>query len=51
MSYIDDEFPVSYSHETVRQLLIKNGLKLLRPVKIPGNLPYSDVQKKTAEGI
>ena len=51
MDYIKREFSVSYSHEAVRQLLIKNGLKLLRPVKIPGNLPYSDVQKKTAEGI
>lgn len=46
MSYINDEFSVSYSHEAVRQLLIKNGLKLLRPVKIPGNLPSPEVQKK-----
>jgi len=45
MSYINDEFSVSYSHEAVRQLLIKNGLKLLRPVKIPGNPPSPEIQK------
>ena len=49
MSYIDNEFSVSYSHEAVRQLLIKNGLKLLRPVKIPANLPSPEIQKKTVE--
>ena len=46
MSYINNEFSVFYSHEAVRQLLIKNGLKLLRPVKIPGNPPSSEIQKK-----
>lgn len=46
MSYINNEFSVSYSYEAVRQLLIKNGLKLLRPVKIPGNPPSSEIQKK-----
>ena len=46
MDYIKREFSVSYSHEAVRQLLIKNGLKLLRPVKIPGNPPSPEIQKK-----
>lgn len=46
INYINVEFSVFYSHEAVRQLLIKNGLKLLRPVKRPGNPPDPDVQKK-----
>ena len=44
--YIKKKFSISYSTEAVRQLLIKNGLKLLRPVKIPGNPPSPEVQKK-----
>ena len=46
MDYINNEFSISYSHEAVRKLLIKNGLKLLRPAKVPGNPPDPDVQKK-----
>ena len=51
IDYINVEFSVFYSHEAVRRLLIKNGLKLLRPVKRPGNPPDPDVQKKTSKNI
>ena len=44
--YINKKFSISYSTEAARQLLIKNGLKLLRPAKIPGNPPSPEVQKK-----
>ena len=46
MNYIDNEFSISYSHEAVRRMLIKNGLKLMRPVRRPGHPPDPDVQKK-----
>jgi transposase len=44
--YIKNCFKVEYNGETVRQLLIKNGLKILRPKVIPGNPPSEEKQKE-----
>lgn len=45
LQYINDNYRIKYSNEAVRQLLIKNGLKLLRPKVIPGNPPSEEEQK------
>ena len=45
-NYINDKFSVSYSVEAVRKLLIKNGIKVIRPRAVPGNTPGPDEQKK-----
>lgn len=47
--YIKEQFHVIYSVEAVRQLLHKQGLKLLRPKLIPGNPPSEEEQKKFVE--
>jgi len=47
--YIIESFNVTYSIEAVRQLLIKNGLKLLTPITVPGNPPNEEEQIKTIE--
>ena len=47
--YIKGHFKVAYSIEAVRKLLIKNGLKVLRPRVVPGNPPSEDEQKKTSK--
>jgi len=44
--YIKDHFKVAYSTETVRKLLKKRGLKVLRPKVVPGNPPSEEEQKK-----
>jgi len=44
--YIIDHFKVKYTTETIRKLLHKKGLKLLRPKVIPGNPPNAEEQKK-----
>ena len=49
--YIKDHFKVSYSTEAVRKLLIKKGLKVLRPKVVPGNPPSEEEQKKTSKNI
>lgn len=49
--YIKNCFRVEYNNETVRQLLIKNGLKILRPKVIPGNPPSEEEQKKISKNI
>jgi len=48
-NYINHKFSISYSVEAVRKLLIKNGLKVIRPRTVPGNPPSQDEQKKTVE--
>ena len=45
-NYINKKFSISYSIETVRKLLIKNGIKVIRPRTVPGNTPSPDEQKK-----
>lgn len=45
-NYINDKFSISYSVEAVRKLLIKNGIKVIRPRAVPGNTPGPDEQKK-----
>jgi transposase len=47
--HIEKNFNVGYSLEAVRQLLIKNGLKVLKPKVVPGNPPSEEDQKKTVE--
>jgi len=42
--YIKDKFGVSYSDEAVRQLLLKRGLKYIRPKTIPGSPPSVEEQ-------
>ncbi len=49
--YIKENFNVKYSIEGVRKLLIKNGLKLLKPKVIPGNPPSVEEQKKKLHSI
>ncbi len=44
--FIDDHFKINYSHEAVRKILRKNGIKFLRPKVIPGNPPSEEDQKK-----
>jgi len=45
-NYINEKFSISYSVEAVRKLLIKNGLKIIRPRIVPGNTPSPEEQKK-----
>ncbi len=45
-AYIQSNFKVTYNVETVRQLLIKRGLKLLRPKKVPGKPPSQEAQEE-----
>ena len=47
--YIKEQFHVVYTVEAVRQLLHKQGLKLLRPKLIPGNPPSEEEQKEFIE--
>jgi transposase len=49
--YIKDHFKVAYSNEAVRKLLLKKGLKVLRPKVVPGNPPSEEEQKKTSKSI
>jgi transposase len=44
-AYIQSNFKVTYDVETVRQLLHKRGLKLLRPKMIPGK-PASQTEQE-----
>ena len=44
--YIQDNFKIWYSHEAVRKMLKKNGLKFLRPKVVPGNPPSEEEQQK-----
>ena len=44
--YIIEQFKVKYTTEAIRKLLLKKGLKLLRPKVIPGNPPNEEEQKK-----
>ncbi len=45
-NYINEKFSISYSLEAVRKLLIKNGIKVIRPRTVPGNTPAPEDQKK-----
>ncbi len=45
-AYIKGHFQVAYSHEAVRKILKKKGLKILRPKVFPGNPPSEADQKK-----
>ena len=47
--YIRDNFNIKYSHEAVRKLLKKNGLKFMRPKMVPGNPPSEEEQKRQVE--
>jgi transposase len=44
--YIKDKFNVSYSDESVRRLLLKRGLKFIRPKTVPGSPPSVDKQNQ-----
>ncbi len=44
-AYIQEQCGVAYSVETVRQLLLKQGLKFLRPKTEPGDPPSEDEQR------
>jgi transposase len=48
-AYVKENFHVNYSLEGLRKLLLKNGLKLLKPRVIPGNTPNEEEQKKEIE--
>lgn len=45
LQYINDNYKIKYTNEGIRKLLIKNGLKLLRPKVVPGNPPSEEQQK------
>ncbi len=45
-NYIKEKFSITYCAEAVRRLLIKNGLKVIRPRTVPGNPPSPEEQKK-----
>ncbi len=47
--YIKNHFKVGYCNEAVRKLLIKNGLKVLRPKVVPGKAPSEEEQKDKIE--
>ncbi len=49
LNYIFEKYGVKYCHETVRQLLIKRGLKCIRPKQVPGNPPSKEKQLKFIE--
>lgn len=46
MNYISEKFGVDYCVETVRQLLIKRGLKRIRPKVVPGDPPSEERQRQ-----
>jgi transposase len=48
-AYIKEHFGVDYSVEAVRQLLHRQGLKLLRPKLVPGNPPSEEEQREFVE--
>jgi len=47
--YIEEKFGITYNIETVRQLLKKHNLKVIRPKIIPGNTPAAEEQKQFIE--
>jgi transposase len=47
--YIEQKFGISYCTDAVRKLLIKNGLKVMRPRLVPGNPPSEEKQKEFIE--
>lgn len=49
LNYISEKFDVDYCEETVRQLLIKNGLKCIRPKEVPGSPPSVEEQLRFVE--
>lgn len=49
--FIKDQFKIQYSHEAVRKILKKNGLKFLKPKVVPGNPPTETEQKKLSNDI
>lgn len=49
--YIKEKFSIAYCTEAVRQLLIKNRLKVIRPRTVPGNPPSTEEQKKQWRNI
>jgi transposase len=44
--YIRDRFGMTYCDESVRQLLIRRGLRILRPRTVPGSPPSVEEQKQ-----
>lgn len=50
-NYIKEKFSINYCTEAVRQLLIKNRLKVIRPKTVPGNPPSPEEQKKRWKSI
>jgi transposase len=50
-NYIKEKFSITYCAEAVRQLLIKNRLKVIRPRTVPGNPPSPEDQKKRWKNI
>lgn len=44
-AYIKEQFRVTYSVEAVRQVLHKQGLKRIRPKKVPGKAPSEEAQR------
>ncbi|MDM8556350.1 winged helix-turn-helix domain-containing protein [Desulfococcaceae bacterium HSG7] len=51
MNYISEKFGVDYCPESVRRLLVKHGLKCIRPKVIPGNPPSVEEQRRFIENI
>jgi transposase len=49
--YIKSNLKVVYSVEAVRKLLIRNGLKVLKPKVIPGNPPSVEEQENFKKNI
>lgn len=49
MNYISEKFGVDYCAETVRQLLVKRGLKYIKPKEVPGNPPSEEEQLRFVE--
>ena len=49
--FIHDHFKIKYSHEAVRKILKKSGIKFVRPKVIPGNPPSEAEQKKMSNAI
>lgn len=49
VNYIENKFGVTYSEETVRQLLKKHGLKYFRPKTVPGSPPSVEEQERFIE--
>jgi transposase len=47
--YIRDKFGTAYCTESVRKLLRKHGLKVLRPKVLPGSPPSAEEQKQFIE--